>query len=397
MLPGLSGMQFCELLKANLKNKNLTQTQYDAEYLNIKNALLEQNAELTVANAQTELDNYIQANQSKIDNDLFFSDEALRIETERLEGIATKQKEFAEKQLAEGVINRTDYNTAIKEIDDEFTAKDDENRLARKEAQAVADAIDFENRLALNAEHAELNLEQQLEILEAQKLAELENAEATGADKELIEQRYAEQEKEIAQSVSNNKLDLASNTLGSLITILGKESSAGKAVAVAQATIDTYKSAVSAYSAMAGIPVVGPALGAVAAGAAVASGLATVKQITATKKPSIPKAERGRLLSGARHSQGGIHIEAEDGEAIINRNSTSKYLPLLSAINQDGGGVPFMANGGIAGSTSSTSTSIIDYNLLASSIASMPAPIVSVEEISSVSSRVNVIESQSVL
>jgi len=52
-----------------------------------------------------------------------------------------------------------------------------------------------------------------------------------------------------------------------------------KAAATAQALIKTYESATSAYSAMAGIPYVGPILGALAAAAAVAAGLAQVSKI----------------------------------------------------------------------------------------------------------------------
>jgi len=56
-------------------------------------------------------------------------------------------------------------------------------------------------------------------------------------------------------------------------------------------------------------------------------------------------------LDGASHANGGIYmgggVEAEGGEAVINRNSTNKFLPLLSAINEAGGGRSLMANGGI--------------------------------------------------
>jgi hypothetical protein len=57
-----------------------------------------------------------------------------------------------------------------------------------------------------------------------------------------------------------------------------------------------------------------------------------------------------------------------------------------------------METGGIAGSTSSPSKSIIDYDLLANKIASanmsLPAPRVGVDEIASVANRISVIESQ---
>ena len=45
----------------------------------------------------------------------------------------------------------------------------------------------------------------------------------------------------------------------------------------------TYESATKSYNALAGIPVVGPALGVAAAGLAVTNGLANVKQILAVK------------------------------------------------------------------------------------------------------------------
>lgn len=45
---------------------------------------------------------------------------------------------------------------------------------------------------------------------------------------------------------------------------------------------------------------------------------------------------------------GGIPIEAEGGEAIINKRSTSMFTPLLSAINQAGGGVSLGNDGGFA-------------------------------------------------
>jgi len=52
-----------------------------------------------------------------------------------------------------------------------------------------------------------------------------------------------------------------------------------KAFAIAQTTIDTYQAAVAAYKAMAGIPIVGPALATAAAAAAIAFGMARVAAI----------------------------------------------------------------------------------------------------------------------
>ena len=81
-------------------------------------------------------------------------------------------------------------------------------------------------------------------------------------------------------------LSVASDIFGAMATIAGEQTKAGKAFAVTQAIIDTYASANSAYSAMAGIPYVGPALGIAAAAAAVASGIANVKTILSTNVSS---------------------------------------------------------------------------------------------------------------
>ncbi|HIY67851.1 MAG TPA: hypothetical protein H9828_00360 [Candidatus Alistipes intestinigallinarum] len=61
--------------------------------------------------------------------------------------------------------------------------------------------------------------------------------------------------------------------------LVGESTAAGKAAAVASATIDTYKAANAAYSSLAGIPIVGPGLGAAAATAAIVAGIANVKNI----------------------------------------------------------------------------------------------------------------------
>lgn len=81
------------------------------------------------------------------------------------------------------------------------------------------------------------------------------------------------------QQALQGTLSVASSVAGSMASIWGEESKVGKGFATAQALIDTYSAANSAYSAMAGIPIVGPALGAAAAAAAIVAGMANVKKI----------------------------------------------------------------------------------------------------------------------
>lgn len=54
--------------------------------------------------------------------------------------------------------------------------------------------------------------------------------------------------------------------------------------------------------------------------------------------------EKGGKINGRRHAQGGVMIEAEGGEAIMTRGAVSLFGPLLSMMNQAGGGASFNSN-----------------------------------------------------
>lgn len=74
-------------------------------------------------------------------------------------------------------------------------------------------------------------------------------------------------------------------------------------------------------------------------------------QLATIMAAPLPKASKGKFIEGPSHSGGGVPIEAEGGEVIINKKSASAFLPLLSAINEAGGGVPFvrpLSDGGFA-------------------------------------------------
>jgi hypothetical protein len=51
--------------------------------------------------------------------------------------------------------------------------------------------------------------------------------------------------------------------------------------------------------------------------------------------------EDGGLINGPRHAQGGVMIEAEGGEAVMTRGAVTMFAPLLSQLNQMGGGTSF--------------------------------------------------------
>ena len=71
----------------------------------------------------------------------------------------------------------------------------------------------------------------------------------------------------------------------------------GQAAAAANAAISTAQGAIAAYTSLAGIPVVGPALGAAAAAALIVFGVEQQKQIW-SQPPPVAKAHKGGLVGG---------------------------------------------------------------------------------------------------
>lgn len=162
------------------------------------------------------------------------------------------------------------------------------------------------------------------------------------------------------------KAGLIGDALGNLSKIVGEDTKAGKAFAIAKATIDTYQSAVAAYKSLSGIPVIGPVLGGIAAAAAVASGIATVKKIVAVEVPEAENVETTTLpkntinVNAQKKAQGGmitgpggptsdsIPAFLSNGEFVVNARSTRLFQPLLAAINEYGLNTPAFAAGGLA-------------------------------------------------
>ena len=64
-------------------------------------------------------------------------------------------------------------------------------------------------------------------------------------------------------------------------------------------------------------------------------------QSSETKQSSGRNYAMGGYIDGARHSEGGVPLEAEGGEAIMTRGAVTAFAPLLSTLNQMGGGTSF--------------------------------------------------------
>lgn len=154
------------------------------------------------------------------------------------------------------------------------------------------------------------------------------------------EQRYSTQQEQITAQRHEANLGAAENFFGNLSALSRSENSKlaaiGKAAAIAQATIDTYRAANSAYASLSGIPYVGPALGAAAAAAAIAAGIANVNQIRSQdyaggfeRGGMIPAGQVG-LLEGAP--------EFVKGPAVVTSQRTTRDLLQGSSNSQGSSG-----------------------------------------------------------
>lgn len=193
----------------------------------------------------------------------------------------------------------------------------------------------------------------------------------TEFDQRIAANQQAQIELDKQQAASKEELaGVVSNALGQVAEIVGKETAAGKALAIAQATIDTYA---GASKALAAYP---PPFNFIAAGAVVVAGLLNVKKIISTKVPGASDSSSGSgetakpptipiNVNAVKRAKGGIISRAEggdvvgegtetsdsipamlsDGEYVVNARSTKMFRPLLSAINNYGT-IPGFAAGG---------------------------------------------------
>ena len=195
-------------------------------------------------------------------------------------GLLKEQQELTGSQI------ETETRLALERA--RFDAERETNELRRLENLKIVleqeQEIELERlqgKIDIYALGTQARIDAENEYKERKQALDLEIA----SNEDAINKEKSKNEIKWSELTEKEKLSIISDGFSNLASILGEESAAGKAAAIAAATIDTYSSATASYSSLAGIPVIGPALGAAAAGAAIVSGLATVKQILATKTP----------------------------------------------------------------------------------------------------------------
>ena len=220
--------------------------------------------------------------------------------------LAQLKVELIEKETA-SVKMRRRVVTEVNSLEREIAA---EEKSRRDEAKIEVTAMDNMFEQSIN---------KRIELI--QKLNKAE--EFSFEKKKTIEmslQELSEKRIEWDAMTQNEKLNLTKNTLNDLTKIAGEETEAGKALAITATTIDTFQSAQASYKSLAGIPVIGPALGGIAAAAAVAMGLKNIAAIRSANSSgggggggniSAPNTNTPapQMMSGAFELTGGVAPE----------------------------------------------------------------------------------------
>jgi hypothetical protein len=206
-----------------------------------------------------------------------------------LDAIAAAEKE--KKAVADAKMLEEAAAQMAKEDDLEFAnlQKKFSKTQEDEKKQAAKDLADLDKKIAKNT----TDLELERSLLDEKQIA----VEEAFANSLITEEQYnaaleanakarADIDKLEAEAKVKNA-EVASQLLGTISDIVGKNTAAGKAAAIASATIDTYLSAQKAYASqlLPGDPT-SPIRAAIAAGIAVVGGIKNVKSILAVKTPN---------------------------------------------------------------------------------------------------------------
>ena len=241
-----------------------------------------------------------ESTKEDLDEEAQLQAELINLQTARL----TKQKALT----AEVTTARREQETELKAIRDEAAAQEKEEADKKAEQKKLDDQKEIDDAKALadlklqirDAEAVTEDERRELEIIKvtehydklialakAQGLATIQLEEAKKNALAGFNEEVATNEIKWEELTQKEKGKIIADGFNNMAAVLGEQTAAGKAAAIAAATISTYQSAQDSYKALAGIPIIGPALGAAAAAAAIVSGIGQVKKITSTPVPTL--------------------------------------------------------------------------------------------------------------
>jgi hypothetical protein len=201
---------------------------------------------------------------------------------------------------------RIQLENSVKEIEQTKATEKEKNetiKLLREKYNQDLSQLQFEQVEKQIAADIELN-EKQAEARRQQDEKELEEAKKIAEEQKKIEEDIIKTIADIRQKDFDNRmklLDAVGSGLTALSDIVGKETAAGKALAVASSLINTYAAIAGQLKAFSGVPVPGYAIA-----QAIVTGLVGFKAVRDIIKTPIPGGKGGGSTSGSVPTGAGV-------------------------------------------------------------------------------------------
>lgn len=238
----------------------------------------------------TEREQQIEAENEALGN--YYAAQLAAAEAEMQAEIELEKQKLAEKERL-----RLEDAEKQKQWDEDLATFRQEKALLDAENERIAREVALNDRFAA-----------ELDALRREQDAEIEAALQTGASVSLIMKKYAAFEKQLEREKQLAKLDIIGSFVGALAANFKQESKLGKAAAITQTVINTYKGAMAAFAETPG----GVVIKSLAAGTAIATGVAAVQNILKVKEDGTTSAaisgDVGSAVAGAgaRPSETGL-------------------------------------------------------------------------------------------
>lgn len=309
--------------------------------------------------------------------------------------LAQRDAELADKELTEqmklAIVDKYD-----KQMDDLILQREQE--ISEKQQEAVRLRMENEIMQLQQSGASELEIlqeqaSQKLELLNSIQQQEGESEQEflnrkLQANQEYIDAKKAIADKEVEiEQVKFQAIETITSGLSSAFETLGENNKTfailSKTLALAEIAINTGKALAAGIAQAQSVPFPANL-------AAIATTVATILSniAVATKTVKSAKFATGGLVTGpGTGTSDSIPAQLSNGESVMTARATSMFAPLLSSFNQMGGGVPI--------NVTQTSSQALGEDMLARAVAKgvqSMRPVVSVEEITSVSNRVKVLE-----
>ena len=218
---------------------------------------------------------------------------------------------------AQKSVNESDRILGLAQFD--LDAKDKQKQIEEEFNQKLIEETQQKSAREVSLKKAE---DEKIKLLENQKNAQLEKAEKDHNDALKEEKKKAALTKYFYDNLS--------------LGVQKQMAQVNASLAYAQSIMSSVQAGIqlAATSGPLGF-ILGPALTALLISMATTGYHATISTIASqfVMPPSELFAADGGFLEGPKHAQGGVHVNAEGGEYIINARSTARHRELLDAIN----------------------------------------------------------------